>query len=103
MLTQFSYWMERWQSYDEFSAASLLAAFETAAEPSERSVIETQAPLAKSSRINPLTAREPDRHAARRHLGYNSDVFDANTSHSFDQVGQDIVESLCSHVRVGRL
>jgi hypothetical protein len=56
MLAQFSYCLERWQSYDELSVAILLAAFETAAEPSERSVIEIEPALAKSSRINPLPA-----------------------------------------------
>src|SRR4029077_15019957 len=66
---QFSYCLERRQSYDKFSVAILLAAFETAAEPPEGSVIETEPALAKSSRINPLTAREPGGHPARRHLG----------------------------------
>ncbi len=51
-----SHRLERWQSYNEFSAANLLTAFETAAEPSERSVIEIEPELAKSSRINLLPA-----------------------------------------------
>ena len=52
----FLHCLERRQSYEEFSVASLLAAFEAATEPPERSVIEIEPALAKSSRINPLTA-----------------------------------------------
>ena len=56
MLTPFLHCLERRQSYEEFSVASLLAAFEAAAEPPERSVVEIEPALVKRSRINPFPA-----------------------------------------------
>jgi hypothetical protein len=51
-----SHCLERWQSYEEFSVAILLDAFESAAEPPERSVVEIEPALAERGRIHPFPA-----------------------------------------------
>ena len=56
MLAQFSFYLERWQSYEEFSVAIVLDAFEAPAEPPERSVVEIEPALAERSRIHPFAA-----------------------------------------------
>jgi len=87
------------QRDDEFGAALGLQAFEPAAEPSQRSIVEVEPVLVERRRVDSVPARQSNLHPARCRGCADVKARHARSGHPFQQRGHDVVESLCSDVR----